>query len=51
MNIIMYYTIFTCGLTIYTNFAGCDPLLNTEASGIYSADQVNTNYDFEFCNN
>lgn len=40
MNIIMYYTIFTCGLTIYSNFAGCDPLLNSEASGISSADQL-----------
>ncbi|XP_035213784.1 putative sodium-dependent multivitamin transporter [Stegodyphus dumicola] len=40
MNLLMYYTIYTCGLVIYANFAGCDPLLKTETSGISSADQL-----------
>ncbi|GFR17342.1 putative sodium-dependent multivitamin transporter, partial [Trichonephila clavata] len=39
-NLLMYYTIYTCGLVIYANFAGCDPLLNTDSSGISSADQL-----------
>ncbi|GIY28911.1 putative sodium-dependent multivitamin transporter [Caerostris extrusa] len=39
-NLLMYYTIYTCGLVIYANFAGCDPLLQTDSSGISSADQL-----------
>ncbi|KAG8201772.1 hypothetical protein JTE90_012830 [Oedothorax gibbosus] len=39
-NLVMYYTLYTCGLVIYANFAGCDPLLRTESSGIRSADQL-----------
>ncbi|XP_055937446.1 putative sodium-dependent multivitamin transporter [Argiope bruennichi] len=38
-NLLMYYTIYTCGLVIYANFAGCDPLMQP-GSGITSADQL-----------
>ncbi|XP_015913608.1 putative sodium-dependent multivitamin transporter [Parasteatoda tepidariorum] len=40
MNLLMYYTIYTCGLVIYANFAGCDPLLRSDVTGISSADQL-----------
>ncbi|XP_054710105.1 putative sodium-dependent multivitamin transporter [Uloborus diversus] len=40
MNLLMYYTIYTCGLVIYANFANCDPLLSPQTTGISSGDQL-----------
>lgn len=40
LNLLLYYTTYMCGVVIYSNYAGCDPLLRTETSGIRSPDQL-----------